>query len=63
MTRRALVSDALLVGLLLGAVHCGPAREKAPSDAEVTPSTDSVSQNAQAGLGGTSWRLVKFQGK
>jgi heat shock protein HslJ len=62
MTRRALVSDALLVGLLLGAVHCGPAREKAPSDAEVTPSTDSVSQNAQAGLGGTSWRLVKFQG-
>ena len=49
-------------GLLLGAVHCGPAREKAPSDAEVTPSTDSVSQNAQAGLGGTSWRLVKFQG-
>jgi heat shock protein HslJ len=53
MIRRALASDALVVGLLLGAVHCGPAPEKPPSDAEVT---------AQAGLGGTSWRLVKFQG-
>jgi heat shock protein HslJ len=31
------------------------APEKAESDAEVTPST-------QAGLGATSWRLVKFQG-
>jgi putative lipoprotein len=55
MTRRALASDALVVGVLLGAVHCGPAREKPPSDAEVTPSTET-------GLGGTSWRLVKFQG-
>jgi len=62
MTRRALVSDALVVGVLIGAVHCSPAREKAPSDTAGTPSADSVSQNAQAGLGGTSWRLVKFQG-
>jgi heat shock protein HslJ len=62
MTRRALVSDALVVGVLLGAVHCGPAREKAPGDAEATPSTEAVPENAQAGLGGTSWRLVKFQG-
>jgi hypothetical protein len=50
-----LISDALVVVLLLGAVHCGPAREEATTDTEVTPST-------QAGLEGTSWRLVKFQG-
>jgi para-nitrobenzyl esterase len=62
MTRHTLVSDALVVGALLGAVHCSPAREKTPSDADTTPSTESVSPNAQAGLGGTSWRLVKFQG-
>jgi heat shock protein HslJ len=62
MTRRAIASDALVVGLLLGAVHCGPAREPPPSDAEVPPSTETDSQNAQAGLGGTSWQLVKFQG-
>jgi para-nitrobenzyl esterase len=55
MNRRALFSDALVVGLLLGSVHCSRAPEKAESDAEVTPST-------QAGLGGTSWRLVKFEG-
>jgi heat shock protein HslJ len=55
MKRRALISDALVVVLLLGAVHCGPAREEATSDTEVTPST-------QAGLEGTSWRLLKFQG-
>jgi para-nitrobenzyl esterase len=55
LNRRALVSDALVVGLLLGAVHCGPAREQATSDAEEAPSS-------QAGLGGTSWRLVRFEG-
>lgn len=54
MSRRALIPDVLAIGLLLGAVHCGPAREEAPPEAEVSPSL--------AGLGGTSWRLVKFQG-
>jgi putative lipoprotein len=62
MTRRRLVSDTLVVGILLGAVHCRPAPEKTPPNAEVSPSIDTVSQNTQAGLGGTSWRLVKFQG-
>jgi putative lipoprotein len=60
MTRRALVSDALLVGLVLGAVHCSQAREKGASDAQVTPSKPASSQPTD--LSGTSWRLVKFQG-
>jgi heat shock protein HslJ len=29
---------------------------------ETTPSPQGISQRAPAGLGGTSWRLVKFQG-
>jgi putative lipoprotein len=62
MTRRALVSDILLVGLVLSAVHCSRAREKGASDAAVNPSTPATSPDAKAGLGGTSWRLVKFQG-
>ena len=36
MTRRALISDTLIVGILLGAVHCRPAPEKTPPDAEVS---------------------------
>ena len=63
MTRRALVSDTLVVGILLGAVHCRPAPEKTPPDAEVSPSTGTVSQNTQAGLGGTSWRSGEVPGR
>jgi heat shock protein HslJ len=58
MTRRPILADILVVGLLVGTAHCRPAPEK-PSD---TPSTQGISQPAPAGLGGTSWRLVKFQG-
>ena len=58
MTHEALLSEVLIVGLLLGTVHCSPSGEKAPSRPEVTPST----QDAPADLGGTSWRLVRFQG-
>jgi para-nitrobenzyl esterase len=61
MTHRALVSDALLAGALLAAVHCRPAQEKDPA-AEVVPSTGTDSGNAGTGLGGTSWQLVKFEG-
>jgi heat shock protein HslJ len=59
MTRRTLLADVLVVGLLLGAARCRPASEKS---ADITPSTQDISQDASAGLGGTSWRLVKFQG-
>lgn len=62
MTHRALVSDVLLVGLLLGTMSCSRAREKGASDAAVTPSAPTVSQRRPTSLGGTSWRLVKFQG-
>jgi putative lipoprotein len=62
MTRHALVSDVLLLGLLFGIVQCSRARETGASDAQVTPSKPAVSPAAPAGLGGTSWRLVRFQG-
>ena len=64
MTHRTMLADILAVGLLLGTAQCRPAPEKA-SD---TPSPPANSQPApapvpaSAGLGGTSWRLVKFQG-
>jgi putative lipoprotein len=53
MTIRGFLSDALVFGLLLGAVHCGRPQEEPQPGPQVTPST--------GGLGGTSWRLVKFQ--
>ncbi len=59
MTRRTLLVDVLVAGLLLGAAHCKPAPEKSP---DTTPSTQGLSQPAPAGLGGTSWRLVQFKG-
>jgi putative lipoprotein len=59
MTRRTLFADALVVGLLLGAARCRPAPEKSTG---ITPSTQSISQATGAGLGGTSWRLVRFEG-
>jgi putative lipoprotein len=59
MTRRAPASRVLLGGLLLGLLQCSRAQEKGPSDAQVTPYTPSSSQPAS--LGGTSWRLVRFQ--
>jgi putative lipoprotein len=57
MTRRLLVSSVVLGGLVLGLLQCSRAQEKTPSDAQVTPS-----KPQPADLGGTSWRLVKFQG-
>jgi para-nitrobenzyl esterase len=62
MIRRALLSEDLVVGLLLGTAHCGPAPDKATVDADTAAPTQGTSQRADAGLGGTSWRLVKFQG-
>jgi heat shock protein HslJ len=59
MTRRPILADILIVGLLVGSTHCRPAPEK-PSDA--IPPPQAGSQDTTAGLGGTSWRLVKFQG-
>jgi putative lipoprotein len=57
MTRRLLVSGVVFGGLLLGLLQCSRAQEKGPSDAQVTPSNPQPTD-----LGGTSWRLVKFQG-
>jgi putative lipoprotein len=61
MTRRALALDALLIVLFLGTVHCSRARETGGSDAQVTPSRPADSQSTSTELGGTSWRLVRFQ--
>jgi heat shock protein HslJ len=48
MNHRALLSETLVAGLLLGVVQCSPSRDIAPS--------------APVGLEGTSWRLVEFRG-
>jgi heat shock protein HslJ len=62
MTRHPLLSDVLVVGLLLGTTHCRPAPEKAAIGADTAASPQGAPQQTPAGLGGTSWRLVKFQG-
>jgi heat shock protein HslJ len=54
MSHHRSILDVLGVALLLGVVHCGQAREEAGPAAAATPPADN--------LGGTSWRLVKFQG-
>jgi para-nitrobenzyl esterase len=55
MTRRASISDTLILGALLSTLQCSPPRETSPPGAEVTPGN-------QASLGGTAWQLVKFEG-
>jgi para-nitrobenzyl esterase len=62
MTRRPLLSDVLVVGLLLGAAHCRPAPQKPTFDIDTAASTQGPPRQASTGLGGTSWRLVKFEG-
>jgi heat shock protein HslJ len=51
-------ATALAIGVLLAGVHCRPSAEE---PANTTPSPQGISQDV-TGLGGTSWRLVKFQG-
>jgi heat shock protein HslJ len=51
--------DLLVVGLLVGVVQCKPAPENA---AEITPATRDTAQDRPSDLGGTSWRLVQFEG-
>lgn len=58
MTRRALSSGVLVLGLLLGVARCRPA----PEAGDIAPSAEGASREASTGLGGTSWRLVKFEG-
>jgi heat shock protein HslJ len=52
---RAWLAGGVLVYLLAGAVQCAPARETPRSGGE-------VARPDPADLGGTSWRLVEFQG-
>jgi heat shock protein HslJ len=58
MTRRPILAGILAIALLGGVAQCRPAPEK-PGD---IPSSHADSQPAPAGLAGTSWRLVKFEG-
>jgi heat shock protein HslJ len=66
MIRHSLFADILLVGLVFASTHCKPVPKK-PRD--IAPSAQGTSQPATdtshpspAGLAGTSWKLVKFQG-
>jgi heat shock protein HslJ len=49
-------------GLLLGTAHCRPVSDKPTSKPGSIPSTATTTQDTTAGLAGTSWRLVKFEG-
>ena len=64
VTHPTRLTDVLVVGLLAVALNCKPAPEKSgditPSTRNIPP-TERVAENAPADLGGTSWRLVKFQ--
>ena len=62
MTRRASFSDVLVTGLLLGAIHCSRAPEKATPAPEAAPPAEVTYQNEPPRLEGTSWRLVEFRG-
>jgi heat shock protein HslJ len=58
MTGRTQLADLLVLGLLAGVLHCKPAAEQPAS----TPPTQGTPRDAPGDLGGTSWRLVKFEG-
>ncbi len=62
MTRAARRSLLVLGGFLLGTLQCSPVSDKPASRLGATPSTAAATQDTTAGLGGTSWRLVKFEG-
>lgn len=59
MTRCVNLADFLVAGLLVGVLHCKPAPEK---PATMNASTQATAQDSAGGLGGTSWRLVQFEG-
>ena len=50
---------SVLAALLVGILHCKPAPEP---PASLNSSTQDTAQDKPAGLGGTSWRLVQFEG-
>ena len=55
MSPPAAVFNAFALVLLLGLVHCSSAREEPAPQTEAGPA-------ALSDLGGTTWRLVKFEG-
>ena len=59
MTRFVRPADFLVAGLLVAILHCKPAPEQ---PANMNSSTQDTAQDRSAGLGGTSWRLVQFEG-
>jgi putative lipoprotein len=59
MTHHYGLANFLVLGLLTGALNCKPAPEKT---GDISSSTKRPAEGAPAELGGTSWRLVKFQG-
>ena len=55
MSPPAAGSNAFVLVLLLGLVHCSPGREEPVPKTEAGPA-------ASSDLGGTTWQLVKFEG-
>jgi heat shock protein HslJ len=61
MRHRPRVPARLVVCLLLGTASCSSSRENPGSDETAPPSSSSGAQDS-AGLAGTTWRLVRFEG-
>jgi heat shock protein HslJ len=59
MTRPTGVANVLVIGSLLCILSCKPPPQKS---AQITQSSEATTVDTPSDLGGTSWRLVKFQG-
>ena len=62
MTHHTWIPRTLLMGVLLAAAGCSSSGEEAVSEEDVAPAAQVPPQEDEAGLEGTSWRLVKFEG-
>ncbi len=63
MTRRTLLWTALAPALVLASARCSSPREKPVPEPDAAPSAEAAAAaDTAAELGGTSWRLVKFEG-
>jgi para-nitrobenzyl esterase len=62
MIRPVSVPSACLAFLISGAAGCSSSREEAVSEEDIAPAVQESAPDSIAGLEGTSWRLVKFEG-
>jgi heat shock protein HslJ len=61
MRHRSRAPSTFVVCLLLGTMSCSSSRES-PGSEDTVPPTSSAGAQDSAGLAGTTWRLVRFEG-